>query len=41
MTSATVNGVARDAQHIVKTIASRAQSGAEKEDWNERSSEAA
>ena len=41
MTSATVNGVARDAEHIVRAIASREQAGAEKEDWNERSSEAA
>jgi hypothetical protein len=41
MTSATVNGVARDAEHIVKAITSRVQAGAEKEDWNERSSEAA
>ena len=41
MTSATVTGVSRDAEHIVKTIASRAQSGAGKETWNERSSEAA
>jgi putative flavoprotein involved in K+ transport len=41
MTSATVTGVSRDAEHIVKAIASRAQSGAGKETWNERSSEAA
>jgi len=41
MTSATVNGVGRDAAHIVKTIASLAQSSARKNTWSERSSQAA
>jgi putative flavoprotein involved in K+ transport len=41
MTSATVNGVGRDAAHIVKAIAFHARSGARKDTWSERSSEAA
>jgi putative flavoprotein involved in K+ transport len=41
MTSAAITGVARDAKHVVKSIASRAQFGAEKETGSERPSEAA
>jgi putative flavoprotein involved in K+ transport len=41
MTSATVNGVGRDAKHIVKSMAARTRSAAEKESWSERPSEAA
>lgn len=41
MTSATVNGVRRDAKHIVKAIASGTQFGARKKAWSEYFSEAA